>query len=110
MTIRTKQDEIFDLRVTTFLRSINDVVKSRLPFIRNFQTHCKRFARRSTSIRLFFWQIAKRITALVHLLACTLGDVFLYILVVALFLGREVAIRLAFFEQAVRGSTMCGGI
>ena len=32
MAVRTQQYKIFDFRVTAFLRSINNVVKSRLPF------------------------------------------------------------------------------
>src|ERR1041384_1360834 len=114
MTIRTKQHEILDLGVTTFLRSINDVVKSRLAFGRNLQTHCERLACGSSSIRFLLGQVAKRITALVlsfsFLRACTFRDVFFYVLILTLFLWCEIAIRLALFEQAVRGSAMRGRI
>ena len=46
MTIGTEQHEIFDLRVTALLRTVNDVIKSRLAFGRNFQAHGERLTRR----------------------------------------------------------------
>ena len=114
MTIGTEQYEILDLGMAALLHSINDVVKSRLAFVCNFQTHCERFACRGTSIGFFLWQVAKRITSLVHSFKClrarTFRNVFLYILIFALFPWREVAIRLAFLEQTIGGSAMCGRV
>src|SRR5215212_8198836 len=110
MTIRTKQHEILDLRVAALLRAVNDVVEFSLAFLRDFQADGERLARGSTSIRFFCRQIAVRIAALVQAFssvsACPFGDALFHRFVVTLFFWSEVAIGLAFFEQAVRSGAV----
>src|SRR6185369_496943 len=50
MTVGTKQHEILDLCVAALLRSINNVVESRLPLAWYFQTDGKRLACGGTTV------------------------------------------------------------
>src|SRR5829696_4258633 len=110
MTIGTEQHEILDLGIAAFLSAVNNIVESGLTFERNFQTHGEWLARRSAPVGFFFRQIAIGIAALVQAFsgvgARSFGDAFLHGLVVALFFGSEVAISLAFFDQAIGGVAM----
>src|SRR5829696_2650000 len=106
MTVRTKQHEVLDLGVTTLLCSVDDVVKLCLALVRHFQANSERLSRGSATIRFFSWQIAIRIMTQISLSLGTFSDVLLDVFVVALFFRREVAIRLAFFDESVGGRSM----
>src|SRR3569832_1377636 len=108
MTIRTKQDEILDLSVAALLHAVNDVVKPRLTFARNFQTYGEWLARSGASIGFLFREIAIRVAALVRIGARAFGDVFLHRLIVTFFFRSEIAVRLAFFEQTIGGGAVRG--
>src|ERR1043165_8913894 len=82
--------------------------------MRNFQTNGEGFSGGGSSLRFFFGQIAKWIAAVIdafsRLRSGPLGNFLLDAFVVALFLGREIAVGLALCDQTARGHAMLFGI
>src|SRR5689334_2805232 len=96
--------------MAALLWAIDDIVKLRLTFSRNFQADGKRLAGRGTRVRFCSRQLAIRIAAQVQsfrsLSASAVGDALLHVVVGALFFWSEVAISLACFKQLKRGGAV----
>ena len=98
MTVRTKQNKVFDFRIISFLQTINRVFKLRFSAWRNFQANPKRLSRVGAFIGFFLRQITKRIIAHIFLLARAFDNRSFYVFIASLFIRRKITIRFSFFQ------------
>src|SRR4051794_19114143 len=114
MTIRAQNHQVFDFAITSLLRAVHGVLELGLAFLWNFQTDGERLASGCTSIRLFFGKIAIGVAAMIHTFVCirtsAIGNLLFHVRIGAVFLGREITIGFALFDEAIRGRAVLIGI